>query len=189
MPCTHYRITGLLPVILLLSMVCCSRQQEPGYSEEILEAEDGFTMKMEQVISTPPARAYEILTDFQHFPEFMPSCSSVDILKKEGDSVVIETRRFIKFIGKNLAGKMEYKLSPNKISTRSINHPMADFEEEWTLEPDSGTKGTRVKYTSFSKMKIPMPDYMCQGWLRDTFKDTLAAIEKRAGQTTTQTES
>ncbi len=189
MPCTRCRIAGLLQVILLLSLVCCSRQQESGYSEEILEAEDGFTLKMEQVISTTPARAYEILTDFQSFPEFMPGCSSVEILKKEGDSVIIETRRFIKFLGMNLAGKLEYKLSPNKISTRSLNHPMADFEEEWRLEPDSRTKGTRVRYTSFSKMKIPMPDYLCQGWLRDSFKNTLAAVEERAGQAATQTGS
>jgi len=189
MKCPAYGITRLLPVILVLNLAGCSQPKEPGYSEEIIEGKNGFTMKMEKVISPAPERTYELLTDFQHFPEFMPSCTSVEILKKEGNSVVIETRRFVKFLGKNLAGKMEYQLYPNKITTRSLNHPLADFEEEWLLQPDRESRGTRVVYTSFSRMKIPMPDYMCQGWLRDTFKDTLVAVEERAHQGTTPTGS
>ena len=93
---------------------------------------------------------------------------------------MIETHRFIKFLGKNLAGRLEYRLSPGKIEVRSLNHPLADFSEVWSLEPALEPNGTRVKYQAESRMKIPMPDYMCQAWLRDNFKETLTALEKHA---------
>jgi ribosome-associated toxin RatA of RatAB toxin-antitoxin module len=130
-------------------------------------------------ISGEPAPVYRTLTDFEHFSEFMPQCSSVEIISREGNSVVLEMRRFVKFLGKNLVGRVEYELHPNRISVRSLNHPLADFHEEWTLEPGSGGKGTLVLYTAESTMKVPMPDYMCQAWLRDNFKETLAAVENR----------
>lgn len=166
----------------LMFLVSCSKPQEPGYSEEIVNTEQGFTMKMGMPVSLSPDHVYGILTDFPHFPEFMPDCSSVRILKNEGNTVVIETRRFIKFLGKNLAGKLEYSLFPNRITVRSLNHPLAEFHEDWSLEPLGESGGTQVTYSARSKMKVPMPDYMCQAWLRDNFKETLAAVEERAGQ-------
>ena len=185
----YSRIGRLFLVILFTLLLGCSEKQESGYSEEIIDAEDGFTMKMAKVISPAPDQAYMILTDFNHFTEFMPHCSAAKVLETEGNKTIIETSRFIKFLGKNLAGKLEYHLFPNKIVIRSLNHPLADFKEEWSLEPHPGSKGTQVRYHSFSKMKIPMPDYMCQAWLRNTFKETLAAVEARAGQSSAISDS
>jgi ribosome-associated toxin RatA of RatAB toxin-antitoxin module len=157
----------------------CKKSEEPGYSEEIVKTEKGFTVKMQTSISGEPARVYGTLTDFEHFAEFMPQCSSAQIIRREGNAVELEIRRFVKFLGKDLVGKVEYKLYPNRISVRSLNHPLADFQEEWSLEPGSGGQGTRVLYTAESKMNVPMPDYMCQAWLRDNFRETLTAIENR----------
>jgi ribosome-associated toxin RatA of RatAB toxin-antitoxin module len=165
--------------MVLLSLLGCKKSEEPGYSEEIVESEGGFTMKMQMPISGEPSRVYQTLTDFENFSEFMPQCSSVQIVSREENSVVLEMRRFVKFLGKNLVGKVEYELSPNRISVRTLNHPLADFHEEWTLEPTRGGKETRVLYSAKSKMKVPMPDYMCQAWLRDNFVETLAAVEGR----------
>jgi ribosome-associated toxin RatA of RatAB toxin-antitoxin module len=165
--------------IALLSLLGCQKSKEPGYSEEIVKSEDGFTMKMQMSISGVPSRVYRTLTDFEHFSEFMPQCSSVEIVSREGNSVVMEVRRFVKFLGKDLVGRVEYELSPNRISVRTLNHPLADFHEEWSLAPGGGGKETRVLYSAKSKMKVPMPDYMCQAWLRDNFKETLTAVENR----------
>jgi ribosome-associated toxin RatA of RatAB toxin-antitoxin module len=178
----HRRIDGirLLAVgMALVTLLGCQKSEEPGYSEEIVKSEDGFTMKMQMSISGEPSRVYQTLTDFENFSEFMPQCSSVEIVSREGNSVVMEIRRFVKFLGKDLVGRVEYELSPNRMSVRTLNHPLADFHEEWSLEPGGGGKETRVLYSAKSKMKVPMPDYMCQAWLRDNFKETLAAVENR----------
>ena len=169
----------------LLSLLGCHKGGEPGYSEEIVKSEKGFTMKMQISISGEPARVYRTLTDFEHFSEFMPQCASAEIVRREENTVVVEMRRFVKFLGKSLVGRVEYELHPNRISVRSLNHPLADFHEEWSLEPGSGGKGTRILYTAESTMKVPMPDYMCQAWLRDNFKETLAAVEKRVLESAT----
>jgi ribosome-associated toxin RatA of RatAB toxin-antitoxin module len=171
--------------LALLSLLGCKKGAEPGYSEEIVKSEKGFTMKMQMSISGEPDRVYRTLTDFERFSEFMPQCSSAEIVSREGNTVVMEMRRFVKFLGKNLVGKVEYKLYPNRISVRSLNHPLADFYEEWSLEPGGGDKGTRILYTAESTMKVPMPDYMCQAWLRDNFKETLAAVENRVLESAT----
>lgn len=178
----RFFVLGLLASILVLSAVCCNSQPGSGYSETITPGEDGFTMQMDMSVSLSPERAYALLTDFDRFPDFMPQCSSVKILSRKGNTVVVEIRRFIKFLGKNLAGKLEYRLSPAKIDVRSLNHPLADFHEEWSLEPSADPRSTRVDYTATSKMKVPMPDYMCQAWLRDNFKETLAAMERFGAQ-------
>jgi len=178
----HRRIDGacLLAIgMVLLSLLGCQKSEEPGYSEEIVASEEGFMMKMQMPISGEPSRVYQTLTDFENFSAFMPQCSSVQIVSREGDSVVLEMRRFVKFLGKNLVGRVEYELSPNRISVRTLNHPLADFHEEWTLEPGRSDNETHVLYSAKSKMKVPMPDYMCQAWLRDNFKETLAAVEGR----------
>jgi ribosome-associated toxin RatA of RatAB toxin-antitoxin module len=172
-------IRGLATGVALLSLLGCHKSEAPGYSEEIVKSEKGFTMKMQMSIAGEPARVYRTLTDFEHFSEFMPQCSSAEIVRREGNTVVLEIRRFVKFLGKNLVGRVEYELHPNRISVRSLNHPLADFHEKWSLEPGSGDKGTRILYTADSTMKVPMPDYMCQAWLRDNFKETLAAVETR----------
>lgn len=177
------RATGgvrwLAVAVALLSLPGCHKSEEPGTSEEILKSENGFTMKIQMSIAGEPDAVYRTLTDFEHFPEFMPQCSSVEIVSREGNTVVVEIRRFVKFLGKNLVGTVEYELHPNRISLRALNHPLADFHEEWSLEPANGGKETRVLYTAESTMKIPMPDYMCEAWLRDNFKETIAAVENR----------
>jgi len=168
-------------ILLPLLLFGCRKEQETDYIEEITESEQGFAMRMEMRVGPSRDEVYGILTDFRHFPDFMPQCTSVEILKEDGNTVVIETRRFVKFLGKKLAGRLEYVLHPDRILVRSLNHPLAEFQEEWLLKPSGGSTGTRVIYSAQSKMKVPMPDYMCQAWLRDNFKETLAAVEARAG--------
>lgn len=164
---------------VLQCLLGCKKSEEPGYSEEIVKTDKGFAVKMQMSISGEPARVYRTLTDFEHFSEFMPQCSSAEIIRREENTVELEIRRFVKFLGKNLVGRVEYELYPNRISVRSLNHPLADFREEWSLKAGRGGMETRVLYTAESTMNIPMPDYMCQGWLRDNFKETLAAVENR----------
>jgi len=148
----------------LLSLLGCPKSEEPGYSEEIVKSEKGFTMKMWMSVSGEPARVYGTLTDFEHFPEFMPQCSSAEIIRREGNSVVMEMRRFVKFLGKNLVGRVEYELYPNRISVRSLHHPLADFREEWSLEPGSGVrmKNSMMSIGS-SRLMIAMSRRMLSG--------------------------
>lgn len=175
-------IIFLIPVLALICISSCKKQEPSSYSEKIIEGKNHFTMKMEMVVSASPADVHSILTDFDHFPEFMPNCTSAEIIERNNNSIVVESKRFVRFLGKNLSGKTEYTLSPNKIAMRSLNHPLADFSEEWTLVSQGDGKKTRVLYTADSKLKIPMPAYLCQAWLRDNFKETLAAVEKRAAE-------
>ena len=106
----HRTIDGMRRLaigIALVTLLGCQKSEEPGYSEEIVKSEDGFTMKMQMSIAGEPSRVYQTLTDFEHFSEFMPQCSSVEIVSREGNSVVMEIRRFVKFLGKDLVGRVD----------------------------------------------------------------------------------
>jgi ribosome-associated toxin RatA of RatAB toxin-antitoxin module len=186
------RIKGRLILCLIglgsvIGTAACKRGESTRYSETVTEKEDGFTMKIETVAAVAPQDLYALLTDFEHFPEFIPNCISVNVLERTPNSAVLESKRFIRFLGKELSGKTEYTLLPGKIVVRSVNHPLADFSEEWSFAPSGDGTGSRITYTADSILKIPMPAYLCQAWLRDNFKETISAVEKRALHTTPPT--
>jgi len=63
------------------------------------------------IIEVPPIVIYEVVTDFESYPEFLPETREVEIIRKNAKTAQVEYT--IKVI-KTIRYTLDYKLTPNK---------------------------------------------------------------------------
>ena len=93
------------------------------------------------VIDAPQKEVFSVASDFESWPEFMPSYKEVKITEKTEDRMVIERMGEVR--GKPVFWKSEVRLEPpNMIKARQIKGPIPDMDIEWLFEEVEG--GTKI---------------------------------------------
>lgn len=106
------------------------------------------------VINAPRDEVFSVASDFERWPEFMPSYKEVKIVERTEDKMVIE--RMGQVIGKPAFWKSEVSLEPPKmIKAKQVKGPIPDMDIEWLFEElDGETKIVLVH--NFEYKKIPL---------------------------------
>ena len=110
---------------------------------------DGETYFCDAVMFAPVplAVAWEVLTDFDHMAEWVPNVRESKVLKREGNSTMIEQRGLAKFGAASFPYVTERHIemnSPTTIRSTQAKGSLRKVESLMTLELDG--KSTRLKY-------------------------------------------
>lgn len=81
------------------------------------------------VIHVPPKRLYAVITDYDHFTEFLPYVTSSRILRREGE---------IRFVHQRLHLPAPLADRYYTIASTQVRLPENIFRVEWHIVPDSG---------------------------------------------------
>ena len=128
--------------------------------------------------ATPAAVAWDVLTDYDHIQDFVPSMiSSRSERAADGHLRVLQTARGDLFIfHRRMHVALEIEEEPGRrIGFRDVL--ARDFEHyagEWLIEPDSA--GTKVTYTLEARPRSAIPDRMVRGMLRKATKNLLSQV-------------
>lgn len=106
------------------------------------------------LVSAPPQRVWDALTDYAHYREFMPSLAEFEIVRREGDEVVAAYE--VEVPGSNL----EYRLRHRHRPPARVDISLADTDGDirtgawrWELVACPGGQQTIVLYTLFTDVR------------------------------------
>ena len=105
-----------------------------------------ITLHGKWLIKAPLAEVFDIMTDFEKWPEYFPSVAeSIRVVKREGDKMEMDAT--VKSFGKIFPVKMNYQILPQKgfISDNESSKFGTSGHEELLLSEDP--KGTMINYT------------------------------------------
>jgi len=107
-----------------------------------------------KVVNAPPEVVWAVLTDFEHYPKFMPQTTDEKVLERQGDMVLIEQTLAIKvwqLPSVDITYRLAYQLEPmTRIRFWHAAGQMEGTYGGWDIMP-SGTQ-TFVFYTLYSDL-------------------------------------
>lgn len=98
------------------------------------------------VIKAPLTEVFNIMTDFEKWPEYFPKVAeSIRVVKREGNNLEMEAT--VKSFGRKFPVKMKYQILPGKgfISDNESPKFGTSGHEEFLLSPHQ--EGTLIDYT------------------------------------------
>jgi hypothetical protein len=105
-----------------------------------------ITLHKQWIIKASPNEVFNIMTDFEHLPEYFPKVAeAVEIKKREGNYLEMEAA--VKSFGKSFKVKMKTQILPNKgfISDNDSYQFGTSGHEELLFSPH--VDGTLIDYT------------------------------------------
>ncbi|NMB76758.1 MAG: hypothetical protein GYA21_16700 [Myxococcales bacterium] len=106
------------------------------------------------LVSAPPQRVWDALTDYAHYRDFMPSLAGFEIVRCEGDEVVAAYE--VEVPGSNL----EYRLRHRHRPPARVDISLADADGDirtgawrWDLVACPGGQQTIVLYTLYTDVR------------------------------------
>jgi len=129
------------------------RTEGGGVAEETSE---------EVVIEAPRELCWQIVTDFERYPEWVPDLRSVDVRERDGEGrpkvVAFRAAAF----GRSTSYTLSYDLSgaPERLSWVEVEGDITDrLDGSYELEESSGGR-TTVVYRLAAELKVPLPAFV-----------------------------
>lgn len=189
-----YKILGGLVIAVAIAVVVLYVRERA--KERAVRFKEGATLIGEKIegkgrqlsltfsaeVDVSPEELYHLFVDFPSWREFVPDISYVKVVDKRGNTRIVEMRRYILFLGRELGGKLEYTLHPNKLEVemKTLNNPHADVHERWqfTKAPEPGR--TIIHYHADAVSAESVPLVMARSWMKSNFVDLVNALRNRA---------
>ena len=151
-------------------------------------------------VETPPEIVFNVLSDFEHYAEFMPYVEESRVLSRRGDTEVITYAR----IAPPFVSKRDYPLKVTLTRGSTLNGDV--FKVEWRPSPDSwpevkdvvrvklnegswlatpldGGKRTRLTYTLLTDPGGLIPDFVVNLSNTVAIPELFLAVKKRSAAT------
>jgi len=107
------------------------------------------------LIEAPIDRVWDVVTDFDHYDDFMPQTNGVKTLKKTGDIVDVDYNLKFRFsiVSTKIHYIMQHKLSrPKKITAKVLKGDFKNMEADWEFYPAKDGKATVASYRHYSDL-------------------------------------
>ena len=123
-------------------------------------------------------KIFKVLTDFEHYSDFMDGVSAVKVLERDGNNVKAE-------YSLNIIKKFSYVMNheiqePNKISWSFISGDLFKKSDgAWTLK-DLGDGSTEVTYTVDIDFKVMVPGMVSKKLVSSNLPSMLKSVKEKA---------
>jgi len=157
-------------------------------SENIERVGDTWRIAFTANFDAPVDKVFDAFQHPERAHEFVPeNVMKSDITKEDGNTKIIDV------VGKtdilppgfkvqNLVTEYTVYPAEKRITSKSINFKLADFNSEYRFEPAAGGKGTLLKFNQTSKDKAPLiVESLQKGALRETFAIQVRAVKRALG--------
>ena len=154
--------------------------------ELTVERVDGVDGKVYQIASSgtvaaSPAAVWRILTDYNRMADYVPDLTSVRVVSRSGDKVIIEQEGGVRFLFFSRAIHLvvqAHEQAPNKIDVSLVEGDMKVYRCSWELQQVAGG-GTRVVYTAAIAPKFYVPGMVSASLVRKDIARMMASVLAR----------
>jgi hypothetical protein len=155
-------------------------------------------------VEVPPEAVFNVLVDFEHYPEFMPYVKESEVLSRTGDNEVVTYARIAPpFISERdyplkvrlthgLAGSDDkFKGSTYKVEWSALPEAKPEVEGvvriklnegSWLAEPLDGGRRTRLTYTLLTDPGGLIPDFVFNLSNTVAIPELFDAVRKRSAE-------
>jgi ribosome-associated toxin RatA of RatAB toxin-antitoxin module len=133
-------------------------------------------------IHAPQAVVWDVLTDFQKYPQVFKRVKKCDIVKRDGDLVYVESDLRAQMFVKQEKNRTinDLKGKPNILDWVLVDGSFASARGRWEICPTKSGKDCNVIYTLIVDPGSIMPSYVTSLVLKFVQKEIISAVKHRA---------
>ena len=169
---------------LLFLCVTAIATAAPAAEISVRATRDGDALEVEAVadLAVGLARAWEVLTDYNRFSQFVPDLRESRVISREGGNAVVEQKGEARFLF--FSYPIEVRLAVTefpreRIESRAIAGNFRELRCTYTLEPREG--GVRLRYQGRLVPDFQLPlfhTYVLKSNVEATFRAMVEEIER-----------
>ena len=134
----------------------------------------------EVIMPYKPRQMYDLVLDIEKYPEFLPWCQDLRILKHEDNKLEAELTIGYKFFREKFQCKV-YFIAPKDIKAHYISGPLKSLTNEWAFS-SAGRNKTRIKFCIQFEFKGALFQKLADALFNKVFQHMVRAFEKRAAE-------
>lgn len=143
----------------------------------------GKSIQISRILRVDPHRAFDLVYDVAHFPSFMPSVTSAEVISDDGDHKVVEWEMSIDGAPLNWTEDIRYNRELLTADFKALDGMFLHFDGSWRVR--AGENGTELEVSVFYDLGLPEIEEIIGPLLDERLRQNLDAmlenIETRAG--------
>lgn len=143
------------------------------------EGDKVYQIASSGTVAATPAVVWRVLTDYEHFADYLPNLESVRVVSRNGDSVIVEqlgAARFLFFRQPIRLRVQVHERAPDRIDISLIDGDLKVYRASWELIPLAGSGGTRLAYKATIVPKFDVPGIIGTSVVRKDIARMMAAV-------------
>ena len=168
----------VLPLLPILPAM--AQPSALSVSVERIETEAGhvYQVNARGEVAAAPAAVWQVLTDYERMPEFVPDLRQARVLARDGDQVTVEQDGAVHFLFFRRAIHLVVQVHEQpiaQIDIRLVDGDMRVYTCRWRLVPLE-TGGTALVYSGTLAPKFYVPGMLGANMVGSDIKKMLAAV-------------
>lgn len=184
MPTLGHARTAVAAAVLTYALGVPSRSCAVEISVAVQGESDAIVIKASTVVDADAGRAWQVLTDYARYPEFIPGVRTSRVVRRSAEATTVEQtgRATLGFLRLPVAIVYEIVESPpDRLRSRGVIANVGTLDSGYALEP-VGTK-LRLDYvgrlTTWSALLRPLAQVSGRQTIADQFQGLADEIERR----------
>ena len=169
-------------------------QVAPGGAAEDLSVEaerhgERVEVRARALIAAPVAAVWEVLTDYEHLPRFIPGIAKSVVRSRDDSRLLVEQSGEVRFLIFSFPIEVRLEVTerpPQSISSRAIAGNVRRMTGRYEIQPDAEHRTVLLRYVGEIEPDFRLPPLIGVAALRRTateqFTAMVAEIERRAGR-------
>ena len=147
-----------------------------------LSEEGGTGVEAKARVDAKPEEVYAVVTDYEHYPDFIPSLVDAKVLEWESDDVCILMEK-LKVAFKTVEYTIRVTHDRENLTTRWVRHGgfLSRNEGGWKCGP-CGKGRSLVTYRVAVEAGILVPQFIIDRLSRGSLPELFAGLRKRVGE-------
>lgn len=146
-----------------------------------------FAVRARATVAAPVALVWQVLTDYEKLPQFIPGIASSTVLLRSADRALLEQHGEARFLIFSLPIEVRYEVlesPPHWIASRAVGGNLRRMSGRYDLNPNAARPGVQLHYTGEIEPDFELPPLVGGFALRSMVKEQFTAmveeIERRA---------
>ena len=169
-------------------------QAAPGRAAEDLSVQaerrgERVDVRARALIAAPVAVVWEVLTDYEHLPRFIPGIAKSVVRSRDGGRLLVEQAGEARFLIFFFPIEVQLEVTerpPQWISSRAVAGNVRRMSGRYEIQPDLEHGTVLLRYVGEIEPDFKLPPLIGVAALRSTaaeqFTAMVAEIERRAGE-------
>lgn len=153
----------VLTLLAGLSAPAAVAQSEPKFTVSHDETRDAMVIHASIDIEAPPSIVWNVVTDCNRAPKYVPNMESCRIVQREPRGVQIrESIHNVMLLPRiRSLSRVEFD-NGKRMSFKNAGGDMRIAEGEWRLDPLEKGKATRLRYDAVLALNISVPNFVVE---------------------------
>lgn len=146
-----------------------------------------YAVRAHATVAAPVALVWQVLTDYENIPQFIPGIAHSAVLLRAQDRLLIEQRGEARFFVFSFPIEVRYEVqesAPHWIASRAVGGNLRRMSGRYDLHPNAVRPVVQLDYTGEIEPDFDLPPlvgpYALRSMVQDQFTAMVGEIERRA---------